>query len=76
MCMSAKAIMLFATANALLMATKDCAFLRLYEELYKLDYRNQDWYYNAGELPQYALLDQYPGIAYLAEEGVQQGMVL
>ena len=57
------------------MATKGCVFMRMYEQLYKLDYRSYDWYYNAGELSQYALLDQYPGIAYLADEGVQQGMV-
>jgi len=55
------------------MGTPDCVFLKLYEELYKLDYQRDLWYFNGGELPQYALLDQYPGIAVMADEGVQQG---
>ena len=59
-----------------MMATKDCVFMRMYEELYKLDYQRDRWYYNGGELPQYALLDQYPGIAYMVDEGVQQGNVI
>ena len=60
----------------LTMATKDCVFMRMYEELYKLDYQPDCWYYNAGELPQYALLDQYPGIAHMADEGVHDGRVI
>ena len=58
----------------LMMATTDCVFMQLYEELYRLDYNPHSWYYNGGELPQYALLDQYPGIAFMADEGVQQGI--
>ena len=58
-----------------MMATKDCVFMRMYEELYKLDYRKDIWYYNGGELPQYALLDQYPGIAFMADEGINQGKI-
>ncbi|KAF6036523.1 hypothetical protein EB796_005176 [Bugula neritina] len=61
--------------NMVLMGTPDCVFLKLYEELYKLDYQRDLWYFNGGELPQYALLDQYPGIAVMADEGVQQGMM-
>lgn len=49
-----------------LMGTKDCVFLRLFEELYKLDY-------NGGHLPQYAIIDKYPAIVYLSDEGVQEG---
>lgn len=55
------------------MGTSDCVFFRLYEELYKLDYQNGLWYFNGGILPQYALLDQYPGIAVMADEGVHFG---
>ena len=56
-----------------MMATKDCVFMKMYEELYKLDYQRDKWYYNGGELPTYALLDQYPGLAFVADEGVHQG---
>ena len=56
-----------------LMGTKDCVFLQMYEELYKLHYDRDAWYFNGGELPQYAILDKYPGVAFLADEGVQQG---
>ena len=57
----------------ILMGTKDCIFLRMAEELYKLDYRPSEWYYNAGHLPTCVLLDRYPGIVYPADEGVEQG---
>jgi len=56
-----------------LMGTTDCVYYKLIEELYKLDYQKDLWYFNAGELPQYALLDQYPGIAVMADEGVHYG---
>ena len=56
-----------------LMGTKDCVFVQMYEELYKLHYDRDAWYFNGGELPQYAILDKYPGVAFLADEGVQQG---
>lgn len=58
------------------MGTKDCVFLHMYEELYRLHYDRDAWYYNGGELPQYAILDKYPGVAFLADEGVQQGIAV
>ncbi|XP_067946235.1 uncharacterized protein [Watersipora subatra] len=61
--------------NMFMMATTDCVFMQLYEELYRLDYQRHIWYYNGGELPQYALLDQYPGIAFMADEGVAQRLI-
>jgi len=59
--------------NMVLMGTTDCVYCKFIEELYKLDYQKDLWYFNAGELPQYAILDQYPGIAATADEGVHQG---
>ena len=64
----------YVKGNQLLMGTKDCVFLRMYEELYRLHYDRAQWYFNGGHLPAYALLDKYPGIAYPTEEGVHQGM--
>lgn len=59
-----------------MMGTKDCVFLRMFEELFKLDYQKDKWYYNAGELPQYALLDRYPEIVHVTDEGVQMSMYM
>ena len=63
----------FQSGNQIQMATKDCVFLKMYEELYKIDYEPSKWYYNGGELPTMALLERYPGLAYVSEEGVQWG---
>ena len=59
------------SGNEIQMATKDCVFLKMYEELYKIDYKQSEWYYNGGQLPTMALLERYPGLAYVSEEGVQ-----
>lgn len=61
--------------NQMLMGTKDCAFLQLYEELFRLDYRRDLWFYNGGQLPNDALLMPYPGISYMSDEGCDQGIV-
>lgn len=55
------------------MGTKDCVLFQMVEELYRIHYVSSLWFYNGGELPQYAILDKYPAVAYLADEGVQQG---
>ena len=53
------------------MGTKNCVFLKMYEELYKLHYDSRQWYYNGGKLPTMALLERYPGLTYISDEGVQ-----
>jgi len=57
------------------MAAVGCRYLAMVEDLYRKQYNASLWYYNAGELPTTEILEKYPGIAHIVDQGIEMDMI-